>query len=108
MPSTVLLLSLGVVLFSGFLQYLASLTLCQFFQVLMALEGTLLLASALTPALDELSAAAPRPRIRRLWWWLSEARTFRTPITYDPVRLYCGLLLIAGSLVLSVLAKPSA
>jgi hypothetical protein len=104
MPSTVLLLSLTVVLFSAVLRRLASLTLCQFFQVLMGLEGTLLLASALTPALDELSTAAPRPIARRLWWWLSEARTFRTPVTYDPLRLYCGLLLIAGSLVLSVLS----
>ncbi len=107
MPSTVLLLSLGVVLLSAVLRSLASLTLGQFFQVLTGLEGTLLLALALTPGLDELSAAAPRPIVRRLWWWLSEARTFRTPVTYDPIRLYCGLLLIAASLVLSVLTSAA-
>ena len=69
----------------------------------MGIEGTVALASALSPATDELSAACQYRSLRRLVWWMFESWKFRAPVSYFPTLFYLGLLLLVASLFISSL-----
>jgi hypothetical protein len=69
----------------------------------MGLEGTVSLASALSPATAELRAACHHRGARRLAWWMFESWKYRSPVSYNPALFYLGLLLLSTSLFLSSL-----
>jgi len=65
--------------------------------LLTGLEGTVALASAFSPATDELSAACPYRGLRRILWWIFEAWQLRSPVLYFSALFYLGLFLLAVS-----------
>jgi hypothetical protein len=71
------------------------------FSLLMGLEGTSALASALAPAPDELSVACQHRGLRRIVWWVFEAWQFRSTVSYFPALFYLGWFMLAASIFIS-------
>lgn len=70
----------------------------------LGLEGTALLASALTPPVDQMGSDVPRG-LKQIPWWFSEGSTLGWPIHYNPVCYYGGLVFLAASIVLSAIMQ---
>ena len=71
----------------------------------LGLQGTIFLASALSPPHDAMKLYRPKGLLRKLKYELTEGRKLSYPINYNPMFFYGGLLLLALSFVLS--AVPS-
>jgi len=67
------------------------------------LEGTLLLASTLSPPHAQIPEK-PKSLLKIVRWSFTEARSLAYPITYNPVFLYGGLFLLAVSMVLATIS----
>ena len=67
----------------------------------LGLEGTVLLASALSPPYDEMETTSKKGLINWLKWWHSEGKGNRYPISYNPLFFYGGLLCLALSMSIS-------
>lgn len=98
-----LILSLIAVATSASVYWLASISREMFLVLFLGLEGTVALASAFSPAVDELSSATSEKGYRKLLWWFNEAWKYRTLISYHPVLFYFGLLMLAISMLLSAI-----
>lgn len=83
-------------------KYYWSVTVLKFIALLLGLEGTVLLASALSPPYDQMSEK-PKALHKLIVWSFTEARSLGYPISYNPVFFYGGLLLLAVSMILSVI-----
>jgi len=69
----------------------------------LGLEGTALLASALSPPYDEMEVPQPKGILGRILWQFGEGNDLAYPIRYNPVYFYLGLLLLALSMVLTAI-----
>lgn len=70
----------------------------------LGLEGTALLASALSPPHDDIRVEQPKRFMKRLAWSFTEGRGLAYPIRYNPVFFYGGLLFLAASMVLGAIS----
>ena len=71
----------------------------------LGLEGTILLASALSPPHDAIELARPKGFLKGLRWEFTEGRTWNYPVNYNRVFFGGGLLLLALSFVLSAIPE---
>lgn len=67
------------------------------------LEGTALLASALSPPPPDLRDDEGRG-LGRLLWYFREGRALNYPVNYNPVCFYGGVLLLAAAAVRSAIS----
>ncbi|MEX2149070.1 MAG: hypothetical protein WD793_02570 [Steroidobacteraceae bacterium] len=65
------------------------------------LEGTALLASALSAPVDEMGDEVPRNWLKQVPFWFGEGSSYGWPVRYNPVCYYGGLLLLAVSITMS-------
>ena len=89
-------------LLTGAIKWYASIAALKAVALFFGLEGTVLLASALSPAGD--MEERPKGLRKKLVWSFTEGRRLNYPINYNPVLFYCGLLFLAVSFVLSSIA----
>lgn len=92
-------LSLLAVFITVAVQCYASLTALKTAALFFGLEGTVLLASALSPPDD--MEEMPKSLLKKFMWPFTEGRRLAYPIYYNPVFFYGGLMCLAFSLVLS-------
>ncbi len=69
------------------------------------LEGTVLLASALSLPRDEIEVPNKKGFMHWLKWWNAEGKNYRYPVSYNPVCFYGGLLFLALSMILSSISN---
>lgn len=99
---SVVLLSLLSVLVTLVVKYCASITVLKTAALCCGLEGTVLLASAISPPHGDMDEM-PKGIIKKLIWPFTDGRRLNYPFRYNHVYYYGGLLLLAISFVLSAI-----
>ena len=94
-------LSFAALIIAALMQLIVDVAIIKALALFLGLEGTILLASALSPPRDEVTTARPPGILSGLLWQFKEGRELNYPINYNPVFFYGGLLLLATSFVLS-------
>jgi hypothetical protein len=101
---SVIVLSLFALLLTVAVKCYASIVTIKAVALFLGLEGTALLASALSPPHDEIKEDQPRGFLKHFFWWFTEGRNLAWPIRYNPVFFYGGLAFLALSMVLSTIS----
>ena|SRR5438105_2617011 len=96
---SVVILSTVAVLITFVLKSWAHLAVLKTAVLFLGLEGTVLLASAISPPLD---IERPPKGLKKLTWWFAEGGRLNYPMRYNPVCFYLGLLFMAASIMFSV------
>lgn len=102
---TVIILSFVALFTSMVIKYWASISFIMVFALFLGLEGTVLLASALSPPRYDMESPAKKQFLNWLKWWREEGRGYAYPIHYNPVFFYAGLFFLAVSMILFTIAK---
>lgn len=99
-----IILTLGVLLVTTATKYFVGITAVKVFTLFFGLEGTVLLASAFSPPYDERKLEMPQGVWKKFLWPFTEGRGNAYPIRYNHIFYYGGLVLLAISMVLSVIS----
>ena len=94
-------LSLAALIIAAYMQLIIGVAMIKAVALFLGLQGTVFLASALSPPRDDIKLDRPTGLLKRLRWEFSEGRTLNYPIHYNPMFFYGGFLLLALSFVLS-------
>ena len=97
----VIVLSLVALAIAVFMQLVVGIAIIKAVVLFLGLQGTIFLASALSPPHDEMKLYKPKGLLKKLKYELTEGRDLNYPINYNPIYFYGGLLLLAISFVLS-------
>jgi hypothetical protein len=97
-----IVLSVVVVLLTLAVKWWAGIALVKAAALLVGLEGTVLLASAISPPHGDMEET-PRGLLKKLAWPFIEGRRLAYPIRYNAVFFYGGLAFLAISFVLSAI-----
>jgi hypothetical protein len=92
-------LSLLAVFITVAVNWYASLAALKTAALFFGLEGTVLLASAISPPDD--MEEMPKNLLKKFMWSFTEGRRLAYPTHYNPVFFYGGLVFLAVSFVLS-------
>ena len=84
-------------------KFVASVATIKAVALFLGLEGTALLASALSPPRDQMKVDRPKGILKMVLWQFTEGRKLNYPIHYNPVFFYGGLAALALSMVLSTI-----
>ncbi|MBI1990885.1 MAG: hypothetical protein HYS65_14420 [Betaproteobacteria bacterium] len=82
--------------------YYASISVLKAITLFLGLEGTVFLASALSPPHGEMEEM-PKGFLKMLLWSFTDGRDLAYPTRYNPVFFYGGLVFLAVSFVLSAI-----
>lgn len=96
-------LTVVAVLVTVAVAFLACVATIKAVMLFFGLEGTALLASALSPPTD-MEVPKQKGILKRVSWWFTEGRGWNYPVHYNPVFFYGGLFLLALSMVLSIVS----
>ena len=97
-------LTIFAIVLSVAVKFLAGIGIIKAVALFFGLEGTALLASALSPPHDEIKAGRPKGILKMLFWQFTEGRNLNYPINYNPFFFYGGLLALALSMVLATIS----
>ena len=100
----VIALTLVVILVTAAVKFWASVATIKAVVLFLGLEGTVLLASAFSPPHAGMEVPKQKNILKWAWWWFDEGRGWNYPVHYNPVFFYGGLLLLALSMVLSMIS----
>jgi len=100
-----LILSVVALFLTVAIKYYAYISFSNAIALFFGLEGTVFLASALSPPHDEIETPSKKGFINWLKWWHSEGRGYRYPISYNPIFFYGGLLCLAISMSISSISN---
>ncbi len=98
---TVIALSFAALAIAVFMKLVFAIATIKAVVLFLGLQGTIFLASALSPPHEEMKLARPKGLLKRLRYEITEGRNLNYPINYNPMYFYGGLLLLALSFVLS-------
>lgn len=101
---TVIILSLLACALAVGAKFMASISLLKALALFLGLEGTALLASALSPPHNEMDVAKEKNIFKKILWWFGEGKSLAYPIRYNPVYFYGGMVCLAVSMTLSAIA----
>ena len=96
-------LSFAALVIAALMHLLVGVVIIKALAIFLGLEGTILLALALSPPRDEMNIARPPRILRGLLWEFKEGSGLNYPIHYNPVFFYGGLLLLAAAFVVSAI-----
>ena len=82
--------------------YYASISVLKTITLFLGLEGTVFLASALSPPHGDMEEM-PKGFLKMLLWSFTDGRHLAYPTRYNPVFFYGGLVFLAVSFVLSAI-----
>jgi hypothetical protein len=99
---TAIILSLLAVLLTVVVKWYAGISVLKAVALFFGLEGTLLLASALSPPHGDMEEM-PKGILKKFLWPFTDGRRLAYPIRYNPVFFYGGLVFLAASFVLSAI-----
>lgn len=99
---SIILISFLSVLITVAVKYFANIAVLKAVALFFGLEGTVLLASAISPPHGDMEEM-PKSLIKRFLWSFTDGRRLAYPIHYHPVYFYGGLLILAISFVLSAI-----
>lgn len=102
----VIVLTFVALSIAAFMQLVVGVAIIKAFALFLGLQGTIVLASALSPPHDTIEIDRPKGSLKRLRWEFTVGRTLNYPISYNPVFFYGGLFLLALSFVLSEIPEP--
>lgn len=97
-----IVLTLVAVFLTTAVEWYACISALKAAALFLGLEGTVLLASALSPPLGR-KEEIPRDFLKMLLWPFTEGRHLAYPLEYNPVFFYGGLVFLAASFVLSAI-----
>ena len=96
-------LSIAALIIAAFMHLKVGVAVITAIALFLGLEGTILLASALSPPYEYMELERPKGFLKRLRWEFTVGRSLNYPVNYNPVFFYGGLLLLAVSFVLSAI-----
>lgn len=99
----VIVLSLFTLLLTVAVKHIWDIAIVKTVALFLGLEGTVLLASALSPPYDQMTEK-PKNVFKVIVWSFTQGRDLGYPINYNPVFFYGGLLFLALSLIVSTVA----
>ncbi len=96
-------LSFAALIIAALMHLLVGVAIIKAVALFLGLQGTVFLASALSPPRDDIKLDRPNGLLKRLRWEFGEGRTLNYPIHYNPMFFWGGFLLLAASFVLAAI-----
>lgn len=100
-----IVLSFFALFISLMIKYWSGISAIEVCALFFGLEGTVLLASALSPPRHDIESPKKNGILNWLKWWRDEGRGYAYPIQYNPVFFYAGLIFLAISMTLSAISR---
>lgn len=97
-----IVMTIGAAFVTCFMQWWVALSCMKTLALLSGIEGTILLASAISPPFEDMEKP-PKGCIRKIIWQFTEGARLNYPMKYNSLYFNLGLLLLTASFIFSAL-----